>query len=181
MCRLYSSPNKFTWIAEVGSDCLLWPAMHSRAPNHGAARKAAGLANRRVQQRRVPQQPAYIAGVKSFTLPKQAQLCCVCLQAQNQAFIGFTVRSSTASAIALKRPLRSGTVDRRAKVPLVFFPLLPRGQPATLNRCCGRKLVVPGVNSKRFFSFQKDFIGAFYGLRRPLKYLPNRPWGPREG
>jgi hypothetical protein len=77
--------------------------------------------------------------------------------------------------------LRSGTVDRRAKVPLVFFPLLPRGQPATLNRCCGRKLVVPGVNSKRFFSFQKDFIGAFYGLRRPLKYLPNRPWGPREG
>jgi hypothetical protein len=22
MCRLYSSPNKFSWIAEVGSDCL---------------------------------------------------------------------------------------------------------------------------------------------------------------
>jgi hypothetical protein len=87
--------------------------MHSRAPNHGVVGKAAGLANRRVQQRRVPQQPAYIAGVKSFTLPKQAQLCCVSLQAQYQAFIGFMVESSTASAIALKGPLRSGTVDRR--------------------------------------------------------------------
>jgi len=66
-----------------------------------SSEKAADLANSRVQQRRVPQQPAYVAGVKSFTLPKQAQLCCVCLQAQYQAFIGFMVESSTASAIAL--------------------------------------------------------------------------------
>jgi hypothetical protein len=67
-------------------------------------RKLADFANRRVQQRRVPQPPTLIAGDQSFTLPKQAQLCCVSLQAQYQAFVRFAVERCTASAIALKRP-----------------------------------------------------------------------------
>jgi hypothetical protein len=75
--------------------------MRSRAPNHGAVQNPADFANIRVQQRRVPQPPALIAGEKSFTLPKQAQLCCVSLQAQYQAFVRFAVESCTASAIAL--------------------------------------------------------------------------------
>jgi hypothetical protein len=78
--------------------------MRSRAPNHDAAGSTADFVNIRVQQRRVPQPPASIAGDKSFTLPKQAQLCCVSLQAQYQAFVRFAVESGTASAIALKRP-----------------------------------------------------------------------------
>jgi hypothetical protein len=75
--------------------------MRSRAPNHGAGRATADFANIRVQQRRVPQPPAHITGDQSFNLPKQAQLCCVSLQAQYQAFVRFAVESSTASAIAL--------------------------------------------------------------------------------
>jgi hypothetical protein len=73
----------------------------SRTPNHGAAEYAADFVNIRVQQRRVPQPPALIAGDQSFTLPKQAKLCCVSLQAQYQAFIRFAVERCTASAIAL--------------------------------------------------------------------------------
>jgi hypothetical protein len=52
-------------------------------------------------KRRVPQPPAVIAGDQSFTLPKQAKLCCVSLQAQYQAFVRFAVERCTASAIAL--------------------------------------------------------------------------------
>jgi hypothetical protein len=75
--------------------------MRLRAPNSGAAGSPADFANIRVQQRRVPQPPAFTAGDKSFTLPKQAQLCCVSLQAQYQAFVRFAVESCTALAIAL--------------------------------------------------------------------------------
>src|ERR1043166_8449178 len=102
MCRLYSSPKKLTCVAEVRFQIARsWRATASPAPNHGAVRSHADFANIRVQQRRVPQPPASIAGDKSFTLPKQAQLCCVSLQAQYQAFVRFAVESSTASAIAL--------------------------------------------------------------------------------
>jgi len=54
-------------------------------------------------KRRVPQAQALIAGDQSFTLPKQAKLCCVSVQAQYQAFVRFAVESCTASAIALKQ------------------------------------------------------------------------------
>jgi len=75
----------------------------SRAPRARADRTLPMFVDRRVQQRRVPQPPALIAGDQSFTLPKQAQLCCVSLQAQYQAFVRFAVESCTASAIALKQ------------------------------------------------------------------------------
>jgi hypothetical protein len=60
------------------------------------------VATRRRQQRRVPHSPAYAGCINSFCLPKQAQLSCVSLQAQYQAFVRFAVGSSAAlSAIAL--------------------------------------------------------------------------------
>jgi len=51
----------------------------------------------------LPNSPADAAGcIKSFRLPKQAQVSCVSIQAQYQAFVRFAVRSSAAlSAIAL--------------------------------------------------------------------------------
>jgi hypothetical protein len=50
-----------------------------------------------------PTSPAYITGrIKSFRLPKQAQVSSVIFQAQYQAFVRFAVGSSAAlSAIAL--------------------------------------------------------------------------------
>jgi hypothetical protein len=42
-----------------------------------------------------------VAGESSFSLPIQALLCCVGIQAQYQAFVRFAVASCTASAIAL--------------------------------------------------------------------------------
>ena len=162
MCRLYSSPKS--------SVCFTCSAARVHAHRIAVRPNALPIRHRRfrqrrVQQRRVPQPPACIAGDQSFTLPKQAQLCCVILQAQYQAFVRFAVMSSTASAIALERPLRSGTVDRRGSCAPGFLPLCLRGQPATLDRCCGRKLVVPGGNSKRFFCVP---IGLYRGnLRAP--------------
>jgi hypothetical protein len=51
-----------------------------------------------------PNSPADAAGcIKSFRLPKQAQVLCVAFQAQYQAFVRFAVGSSAALiAIALK-------------------------------------------------------------------------------
>jgi hypothetical protein len=44
-----------------------------------------------------PTSPAYAAGcIKSARLPKQAQVSCVNVQAQYQAFVRFAVRSSAA-------------------------------------------------------------------------------------
>jgi hypothetical protein len=50
-----------------------------------------------------PNSPAHVAGcIKSFRLPKQAQVSRVIFQAQYQAFVRFAVGSSAAlSAIAL--------------------------------------------------------------------------------
>jgi len=53
----------------------------------------------------LPNSPAEIAGcIKSFRLPKQAQVFRVIIQAQYQAFVRFAVGSGAAlSAIALKK------------------------------------------------------------------------------
>jgi hypothetical protein len=74
-------------------------------------KSASSFAVRRVQQRRVPQLPAHAAGwIKSFSLPKQAQVFLRKFQAQYQAFVRFAVTSSAAlSAIALKWDLAFGT------------------------------------------------------------------------
>jgi hypothetical protein len=51
-----------------------------------------------------PNGPACAAGrIKSFRLPKQAQVSCVSFQAQYQAFVRFAVKSCAAS----KKPSRS--------------------------------------------------------------------------
>ena len=85
------------------SGFALRPGTTLRPPIRGAAPGTTDFADIRVQQRRVPQAQALIAGDQSFTLPKQAQLCCVSVQAQYQAFVRFAVESCTASAIALKQ------------------------------------------------------------------------------
>jgi hypothetical protein len=61
------------------------------------------FAVRRGQQRRAPQQSGARAGcVKSFCLPKQAQVSRVIFQAQYQAFVRFAVGAAQLSkAIAL--------------------------------------------------------------------------------
>jgi len=73
----------------------------SRAPNHGAVESLPILPTVAFNKRRVPQPPTLIAGDQLVTLPKQAKLCCVSLQAQYQAFVRFAVERCTASAIAL--------------------------------------------------------------------------------
>jgi hypothetical protein len=55
------------------------------------------FAVRRGQQTRAPQQSGVHAGcIKSFPLPKQAQVSRVIFQAQYQAFVRFAVRSGAA-------------------------------------------------------------------------------------
>jgi hypothetical protein len=48
-----------------------------------------------------------------------------------------------------------------------LHPLLPTG-PATLDRCCGRNVVVPGEYSKGFFCVP---IGLYRGILRPATAL----------
>jgi len=184
MCRLYSSPNKLLGSSKSVWIARLWQRAGSRTPNHGAAGNPDAFANIRVQQRRVPQPPALIAGDQSFTLSKQAQLCCVSLQAQYQAFVRFAVGSSTATAIALKRPLRFGTVDRRGLKCLVVSSRISSGaSQQTLYRCCGRNVVVPGANSKRFFcvpiGLYRDILRAPTALGMPARSALAGPWGVR--
>jgi len=70
MSRLYSSPEGYA-VAVVAS---LKTRAHAGAPNHDAAQfHVVDFANQRVQQRRVPQPPAFTADrTKSFNLPKLA-------------------------------------------------------------------------------------------------------------
>jgi hypothetical protein len=58
-----------------------------------------------------PTSPADAAGcIKSFRLPKQAQVLSVAFQAQYQAFVRFAVKAAQLSkAIALNQDLRFGT------------------------------------------------------------------------
>ena len=62
----------------------------------------------------------------SYRLPKQAQLCCVSLQAQYQAFVRFAVESSTAQAIALDwtcvlEPFTRRALDSRTLAPTRYY------------------------------------------------------------
>jgi hypothetical protein len=65
--------------------------------------------------RRVPNRRHISPADQSFTLPKQAQLCCVYIQAQYQAFVRFAVESGTTLACA-QMTLRFGTFYRRALI-----------------------------------------------------------------
>jgi hypothetical protein len=57
-----------------------------------------------------PNSPADAGCIKSFRLPKQAQILCVAFQAQYQAFVRFAVKAAQLSkAIALNQDLRFGT------------------------------------------------------------------------
>jgi hypothetical protein len=59
-----------------------------------------------------PTSPAYTAGrIKSFRLPKQAQVSSVIFQAQYQAFVRFAVGSSAAFlSYRAQKDLRLGTL-----------------------------------------------------------------------
>ena len=172
-----------------------FPGAHAGAPNHGVVQfHVADFANHRVQQRRVPQPPAFTASrTKSFSLPKPAQAssmtasrddscyfmlrkssCCVSLQAQYQAFVRFAVESSTASAIALNWTCVLEPFTRRALVSRTLASPVTLTGPVTLDRCCERNVVAPGKYSKRFFCVP---IGLYRGIFRPATALecpPNR-------
>jgi hypothetical protein len=72
-------------------------------PTRHAGHRCIDLAVMRVEQRRIPQPPADIAGrTNSFTCRNKVRLFCVISEAQYQAFVRFAVASSAAlSAIAL--------------------------------------------------------------------------------
>jgi hypothetical protein len=58
----------------------------------------------------LPNSPADAAGrIKSFRLPRQAQVSRVSFQAQYQAFVRFAVAAQLSEAVALKSTLRFGT------------------------------------------------------------------------
>jgi len=87
----------------------------------------------------LPNSPADATGcIKSFRLPKQAQVSRVSFQAQYQAFVRFAVGSSAAlSAIALKwtcvlEPFTRGGLSLWELWP----PPVASTGPATLDRCC---------------------------------------------
>jgi hypothetical protein len=71
--------------------------------NHSAVQFHRDFTVRRNRQGRVPQQRKLLPAAASIILlAKQAQVSCVSIQAQYQAFVRFAVRSSAAlSAIAL--------------------------------------------------------------------------------
>ena len=95
--------------------------------------------------------------------------CCVSLQAQYQAFVRFTVESSTALSYC-------------AQFDLLLEPFTPAGSrfrelwphphrltgPATLDRCCGRNVVAPGEYSKGFFCVP---IGLYQAILWPATAL----------
>jgi len=65
--------------------------------NESAAQFHTDLPYVAVNKGRVPSRPACVAGrIKSFRLPKQAQVSSVSFQAQYQAFVRFAVGSSAA-------------------------------------------------------------------------------------
>jgi hypothetical protein len=107
MSCLYSSPEVKT-LKSKASDFrsyrrAAWFGQASGAPNHGAVQFHRDFTVRRNQHGRVPQQRKPRPPAASIILlAKQAQVSCVSIQAQYQAFVRFAVRSSAAlSAIAL--------------------------------------------------------------------------------
>jgi hypothetical protein len=114
-----------------------------------------------------PNSPADDAGcIKSFRLPKQAQVSRVSFQAQYQAFVRFAVGSSAAlSAIALKwtcvlEPFtRAGSRSENSGLH-PQYPQRASTGPATLDRCCGRNVVAPGEYSKWFFCIPIRLYGG---------------------
>src|SRR5260370_14766024 len=102
MSCLYSSPEVTSFGLPLSHS--LRPIRHaSRAPNRSAVQFQIDLPYVAVNNDAFPYSPADGAGcIKSFRLPKQAQVFRVIFQAQYQAFVRFAVGSSAAlSAIAL--------------------------------------------------------------------------------
>src|ERR1700733_6651510 len=111
MSCLYSSPEvKNLEVKSLGFRLgfspssprrLVWQA--SGATNHSAVQFHRDFTATRNRQGRVPQQRKLLPSAASIILlAKQAQVSCVSIQAQYQAFVRFAVRSSAAlSAIAL--------------------------------------------------------------------------------
>src|ERR1700720_4454255 len=114
MSCLYSSPEvvslELLALKLIALDCR--HGRFARSGTHHAHRVAVQFNSRQilpyvaVSKDAFPNSPANGAGcIKSFRLPKQAQVSRVSFQAQYQAFVRFAVGSSAAlSAIALNRP-----------------------------------------------------------------------------
>jgi hypothetical protein len=131
----------------------------------------------RVQQRRVPQPPSLrVAGPNHSACRNKLRHSRVNFQAQYQAFVRFAVASSA----ALFKPSRSITTcllepftrtgsrrqDPAIRIsPREFWPSpVASTGPATLDRRCGRNVVVPGGYSKLFFAMA---TGLYEGKYRP--------------
>src|SRR3954452_1332106 len=103
MCRLYSSPEELLGFSQ--------PATRHALVAHRIMQPSKTVSNSstsRSTKTRSPTAGAYRPRNQSFNLPKQVQLCCVNLQAQNQAFVRFAVESGIASACA-RMTMRFGT------------------------------------------------------------------------
>jgi hypothetical protein len=110
---------------------------------------------RRVQQRRVPQQPGRYRRLHRIIQP--AKTSTGFLREFSSAISGFRslcgrkLRSSFSHRAQLTCVLEPFTGRALALRTLAFNPLYPFGIPAgpvTLDRCCRRNVVAPGDNSK---------------------------------
>ena len=145
----------------------------SRAPDRSAVHCTQILPYVAVNKDALPNSPADAAGcIKSFRLPKQAQVSRVSFQAQYQAFVRFCGRKRRSSL----KPSRSigpafwnlslGAGSRVSRT-LASTRNIPSGLstgPATLDRCCERNVVAPGEYSKWFFC---PAMGLYGGNLRP--------------
>ena len=156
----------------LGSDLGSDPAHASRAPNHSAVRFHTDFAVRRGQQGRAPQQSSADRWLPQIIPP--AKTSTGFSREFSSAISGFRSLCGRKQRSSLK-PSRSigpafwnlslGAGSRSENSGL--HPQYPFGVstgPATLDRCCKRKVVAPGEYSKWFFRFP---IGLYRGNFRP--------------
>jgi hypothetical protein len=143
----------------------------SRAPNPSGFQFHTDFPVRRGQQRRALQQSSRSCGlIKSFRLPKQAQVSRVSFKRNIR--LSFALRSEAAqlSSHRARMDLRFGTFHSgRALALRTLPPPVASTGPATLDRCCDRNVVAPEGYSKCFFAFQSGFMGAIFGRPRPCE------------
>src|ERR1700737_77747 len=120
-------------------------------PSRNAVHLRIDFAVCRVQQRRVPQPPAYIAGwTKSFSLPKQAQVFSREFPSARSGFrslCGRKQRSSLSHRAQYDLPFGTFHSGGLSLSELWPSPVVSMG-PVTPDRCCGRNVIAPEGYSK---------------------------------
>ena len=145
----------------------------SRAPSSDLFIVHTDCANRRAQQRRVPNRRRLSLANRSFSLPRQAQFCCVSGQAQYRLSFacGRKQRSSVGHRAQLDR--RFGTFSSGAALAVRTLTFTRRNDGACAD--------VQTERSRSRGIFQvvfepcKGFMRTFFGPRRPSLHPPDRP------